>query len=104
MTYRDELEQAHKRIELLEEELLEERAKHAPAAEPVVSVAPPATEPKAGPVRYLEWYAWWPIPLAVAAAIASALPFRDEALRWVIRSALAGATVMTLEAILRWRN
>jgi hypothetical protein len=108
MTYRDELEQAHQRIEQLEEELVEERAKNQtpvpkPVPEPVptpqsVVVREPSTRSR------LEWWQWWSLPLTIAAGIACLVPINDEVLPWLFRSVLAGSALMSLEALLRWRN
>jgi hypothetical protein len=111
-TYRDDLEQAHQRIEQLEEELEEERAKHAPqpapVPDPVVRVAPvpvPTSDPIALPATHsLEWYLWWPIPVAIAATVCVFIHFQEPFYVWVARSACAGSALMSLEAFLRWRN
>jgi hypothetical protein len=108
VTYRDDLERAHQRIEQLEEELEDERAKHAPqpvaaAPEPVIRVADVAPEPEA-PEHSLDWYLWWPIPVAIAATVAVFVHFQEPFYTWVARSACAGGWLMSLEAILRWWN
>ena len=108
MTYRNELDQAHQRIEQLEDELREERAKNepSPTPEPEIRVAPATPEPErpVTTVRYLEWHQWWPVPVAVIAGIACLVRIHDEMIPWVIRSAFAGASLMSLDSLLRWRN
>jgi hypothetical protein len=106
VTYRNDLDQAHQRIEQLEEELDEERAKRAP---PVVAPAPApvlAPEPAIAPppARSLDWYLWWPIPVAITATAFLFVHFHDSFYTWVARSAAAGGALMSLEAFLRWRN
>jgi hypothetical protein len=110
VTYRNELDQAHQRIEQLEEELVEERAKHAPpvatpAPEPVLRIKPtPDLELDAKPKRSLEWFLWWPVPLTIIALVACFIPIHDEAIPWLVRSACLGSAIMSFEAFLRWRN
>jgi hypothetical protein len=110
VTYRNELDQAHQRIEQLEEQLEEERAKNAPKPEPapapIIRTEPvPTTEPIALPPEHsLDWWLWWPIPVAIASTIALFVHFQEPFYVWVARSACAGSALMSLEAFLRWRN
>ena len=111
-TYRDDLDQAHHRIEQLEEELEEERAKNAPKPEPVPAPAirvEPAPVPTTAPIALpkasaLDWYEWWPIPIAIAGTVAVFFHFQEPFYTWVARSACAAGWLMSLEAFLRWRN
>ena len=110
MPYRDELEQAHLRIEELQEELEEERAKNAPpppVPEPEIRIEPGPTTLRMPEVRAepsLEWFLWWPIPLTLVAAVLSFVHFHEETMVWVFRSAFAGGALMSFEALARWRN
>jgi hypothetical protein len=108
VTYRDDLERAHQRIEQLEEELEEERAKNAPPAPaPAIDPAPVVVrerEYSITPQHSLDWYLWWPIPVAIAATVALFVHFQEEFYTWIARSACAGGWLMSLEAFLRWRN
>lgn len=107
-TYRDDLEQAHQRIDQLEEELEEERAKNDPKPAPapivraeVVPTSEPITLPKS---HSLDWWLWWPFPVAGASTFAIFVHFEEPFYTWVARSACAGSLLMSLEAFLRWRN
>jgi hypothetical protein len=111
VTYRDELAQAHRRIEQLEDELREEREKQEekekpaappPDTNPVIRMAP--SEPMA---RTMPALAWWPLPSVIVAAAACLLCIglkTDPLFPWVFASALAGCVLLSVEVLLRWRN
>lgn len=113
MTYRDDLHQAHRRIQDLEAELVEERAKHAP---PVVVNSPPP-QPTNAPRELaarpgLEVWEWWPILVILAGAITYLAWFGPslvevtsdgDLIAWGLLSAIGGATIYLFEVILRAR-
>jgi hypothetical protein len=101
MTYRNELEQAHQRIEQLEEELQQERAKNEPIPTQVVRVD---TAPEPRRAHDLPWFLWWPVPLTVVTAIACLFRIHDDVIPWLIRSACVASTLMSIESVLRFRN
>ena len=121
--YRDELFQAHQRIQQLEQELYAVRAQHVRREELLAEHARYLRRPHAmlrrgrhAPVleAAVPLWAWWPV-LAVVAGLAGyllvfgAVPpaplFSDDMpYDWAIVSAVAGAAIYTLDVALRWRG
>ena len=116
MSYRDDLYQAHRRIQQLEQELHEERAKTRQLVELVSGARRDhAVYPRWAPAeRRLPLWEWWPALVACAGIVgylmafgavppespwASSMPYD-----WAILSAVAGAAIYSLDVLVRWRN
>lgn len=121
MIYRDELFQAHQRIQRLEQELYAARAKNLRREELLVEHAQYVLRARARRGRHapaieagVPLWAWWPV-LVVVAGIAGYLlafgavppaPLFADSLPydWAIVSGVAGAAIYTLDVALRWRG
>jgi hypothetical protein len=121
--YRDELFQAHQRIQQLEQELYAMRAQHDQReellAEHVRHFRRQRSVPRHGwhapaiEARVPLW-AWWPVLVVVAGiagyllafgAVSPAPLFGDSMpYDWAIVSGVAGAAIYTLDVALRWRG
>lgn len=125
MIYRDELFQAHQRIQQLEQELYAAREKNLRREELLVERAQYVLHKRTRALGRRGWHApaieagvplweWWPV-LVVVAGIAGyllafgAMPpaplFADSMpYDWAIVSGVAGAAIYTLDVALRWRG
>lgn len=123
MIYRDELFQAHQRIQRLEQELYAARARNALREEQLAQHAQHLLRGRAVPRRAtyapadeagLSRWAWWPLLVMVAGilgyllafgAVLPEAPFADDLpYDWAIVSGIAGATIYALDVALRWHG
>jgi len=121
--YRDELFQAHQRIQRLEQELYAARARNALREEQLAQHAQHLLRGRAVPRRAtyapadeagLSRWAWWPLLVMVAGilgyllafgAVLPEAPFADDLpYDWAIVSGIAGATIYALDVALRWHG